>query len=86
MAPKHSHGVFVSCDGCHSTVRGVWHRDIDIEDDCDLCNTCFLGEGRRGRDGERGTEGEKEGGTEGGREGLVPASVRECGNSFRRKW
>ena len=43
MAPKHSHTISVNCDGCQSTVRGVWYRDTEIDDDCDLCRTCFLG-------------------------------------------
>ena len=48
MAPSSDGVVQVECDGCGTLINGKWYRDMDIDEDLDLCSTCFTrGTGRR---------------------------------------
>ena len=41
MAPSSGGVVQVECDGCGTLINGKWYRDMDIDEDLDLCSTCF---------------------------------------------
>ena len=44
MAPSSGGAVQVECDGCGTLINGKWYRDMDIDEDLDLCSTCFTRE------------------------------------------
>ena len=44
MAPSSGGVVQVECDGCGTLINGKWYRDMDIDEDLDLCSTCFTRE------------------------------------------
>ena len=49
IAPSSPEFVQVQCDGCGATINGRWYRDMDIEEDLDLCSNCFTRELSRAR-------------------------------------
>ena len=42
--PENNKKTTINCDGCGIKIEGPWYRNIDIDDDCDLCQTCFTSE------------------------------------------
>ena len=34
----------VTCDGCGARINSQWYRSLEVDDNCDLCQTCFSGE------------------------------------------
>lgn len=47
IAPSSPEVVQVQCDGCEAIITGRWYRDMDIEEDLDLCSNCFTREQSR---------------------------------------
>ena len=47
---SHSHPLIVGlqCDGCKSTIKATWYRDMDYDEDLDLCPKCFESKYTRG--------------------------------------
>ena len=41
IAIAHEFKIGVQCDGCGSSITTHWYRDMDIQEDCDLCSRCF---------------------------------------------
>ncbi len=39
--PSKNNRTSVNCDGCRTRIENAWYRDVDIDDDCDLCQSCF---------------------------------------------
>ena len=44
MSHSYPHIVGLNCDGCETSITGrSWYRDMDFDEDIDLCQTCFEG-------------------------------------------
>ncbi|XP_064406559.1 zinc finger ZZ-type and EF-hand domain-containing protein 1-like isoform X2 [Halichondria panicea] len=43
----YSDRISMNCDNCSSTIRGRWFRDTEVEEDYDLCTSCFDNEDGR---------------------------------------
>ena len=54
------------CDGCKLVLDNenkIWYRNMEIEENLNLCKECFFGKKEKREGGDRG--GEREGGREG---------------------
>ena len=43
MSHSHPRIVNLRCDGCESKISAQWYRDMDYDEDLDLCPKCFEG-------------------------------------------
>jgi len=43
---RHVDRISMQCDNCSSSINGRWFRDMDEDEDFDLCKSCFEGEPR----------------------------------------
>ena len=44
--PEKNNRTHVNCDGCRTKVEAAWYRDVDVDEDCDLCESCFRSKSR----------------------------------------